>query len=235
MNIADFIKQTRAELGYSIRKLSRLSGVSHPYISQIETGKIEKPSPDILKKLAAPLDIPLYELMSMAGYIDDRTVVEEMFLNLSKINIEIEQTEKDIADYESRAKWAKEEDVREKGHTAEEYLIERDELISYLDLMQKRRTELKEKIKQKPKALEEVFLERSEEAVKSENLSLYQERFHVRIEDFLKDERKSFYIDDHKLTHEEIRMLITLYGGKEKNYPSDEQMEKEYEEITSKE
>lgn len=67
--------------------------------------------------------------------------------------------------------------------------------------------------------------------VKHENIKQYQEKMHTRIEDFLKDKRRSFYIDDHKLTHEEIRMLITLYGGKEKNYPSNEQIEKEYEEI----
>lgn len=67
--------------------------------------------------------------------------------------------------------------------------------------------------------------------IKQGNIMAYQEKRHVRIEDFFQDKRKSIYIADHKLTDEEIRMLITLFDGKEKNYPSDEQLEKEYEEI----
>ena len=66
------------------------------------------------------------------------------------------------------------------------------------------------------------------------NIKQYQEKTHVRLEDFLTDSRRNFYISDHKLTNEDIKMLIALYGGKEKNYPSDEEIEKEYEEIKKK-
>ena len=66
---------------------------------------------------------------------------------------------------------------------------------------------------------------------KNWNIKQYQEKIHVRLEDFLEDNRRNFYIGDHKLTNEDIKMLITLYGGKEKNYPSNEQIEEEYEAI----
>lgn len=82
---------------------------------------------------------------------------------------------------------------------------------------------------------QEHFIKQQEKRdFKTWNIQQYQERFHVQIEDFLNDERKSFYIDGHKLTHEEIKMLITLYGGKEKDYPTDKQLEKEYEKIKNK-
>lgn len=67
--------------------------------------------------------------------------------------------------------------------------------------------------------------------IKYSNITQYQEKIHVRLEDFLNNNRRSFYIDDHKLSNEDIKMLITLYGGKEKDYPSDEQIEEEYEEV----
>lgn len=70
--------------------------------------------------------------------------------------------------------------------------------------------------------------------MKQVNIMEYQEKKYVRIEDFLGDTKRSFYIDDHKLSEDDIKMLIALYGGKEKDYPSDEQIEKEYEEIKRK-
>jgi transcriptional regulator with XRE-family HTH domain len=53
----------------SIRDAEDLSGVSNAYISQIETGKIKKPSPDILSKLAEAYKAPYETLMEMAGHI----------------------------------------------------------------------------------------------------------------------------------------------------------------------
>ena len=53
----------------SIREAEEVSGVSNAYISQIETGKIKKPSPDILSKLAEAYKAPYDTLMEMAGHI----------------------------------------------------------------------------------------------------------------------------------------------------------------------
>lgn len=53
----------------SIREAEDVSGVSNAYISQIETGKIKKPSPDILSKLAEAYKAPYETLMEMAGHI----------------------------------------------------------------------------------------------------------------------------------------------------------------------
>src|SRR5579875_231349 len=60
-----------------IRELHRLSlraveirtGISNAYLSQLETGKVEKPSPNYLYKLAEVYQIPYELLMEKAGYI----------------------------------------------------------------------------------------------------------------------------------------------------------------------
>lgn len=77
MELGDYIKNVRISRRFSIRELSSLSGVSHPYISQIENGKNSKPSPDILNKLAEALDVSYLELMRIAGLIDSSTWTEE--------------------------------------------------------------------------------------------------------------------------------------------------------------
>jgi len=69
INIGEFIKTLRKQKGLSARKLAEKSGVSQPYISQLETGKNNKPSPDVLQKLSNTLDVPYEDLMIKAGYI----------------------------------------------------------------------------------------------------------------------------------------------------------------------
>lgn len=53
----------------SIREAEKLSGVSNAYISQIETGKILKPSPDVLNRLAEAYHASYEKLMELAGHI----------------------------------------------------------------------------------------------------------------------------------------------------------------------
>lgn len=71
INIGEYIKKVRNEKGLSSRKLAEISGVSQPYISQLETGKNKNPSIEILNKLSKSLDIPNGNLLIAAGYIDD--------------------------------------------------------------------------------------------------------------------------------------------------------------------
>lgn len=74
-DISSYIKKLRTEKGYTILKLSRLSHVSQPYLSQIEAGT-RKPSIDILRKLSAALEADFYELARIAGYYTDEEVLE---------------------------------------------------------------------------------------------------------------------------------------------------------------
>ncbi len=62
------IRALRKEKGMTLAELSRESGISHPYLSQIENGKFT-PSPEILKKLSGPLGKSHAELMVLAGHV----------------------------------------------------------------------------------------------------------------------------------------------------------------------
>jgi len=66
-----FIKTLRESSKLTLRDVERASNgtVSNPYLSQLENGKIKKPSPNILHKLAEIYGSPYATLMERAGYI----------------------------------------------------------------------------------------------------------------------------------------------------------------------
>lgn len=67
MNFKDYVKQKRKEKNLSLRELSKISGISHSYLSQLETGKRNIPTIYILKKLSKGLDEPLINLLTQAS------------------------------------------------------------------------------------------------------------------------------------------------------------------------
>lgn len=69
MEFGRYIKEKRIKKGLSMRELARRSGVSQPYISQIENGKKGIPAPEMLFKLAPHLGESYMELMDAAGYV----------------------------------------------------------------------------------------------------------------------------------------------------------------------
>lgn len=67
IELGKHLRSSRKNKGLTLVELSNKSGVSNPYISQIENGKF-KPSPDVLKKLSAVLDESYLDLLRAAGY-----------------------------------------------------------------------------------------------------------------------------------------------------------------------
>ena len=61
----------RTAKGLSLREVEEATGktVSNPYLSQLENGKIQKPSPHVLHSLAAAYSVPYEALMEKAGYL----------------------------------------------------------------------------------------------------------------------------------------------------------------------
>lgn len=83
MDFGSYLKELRIKQGLSMRELSRRSGISQAYISQIETGKKGVPSPEQLMKMYPYLDIDYMQLMKAAGYVmvdEDFTEEEVEFL-----------------------------------------------------------------------------------------------------------------------------------------------------------
>lgn len=69
VDLGDFIRQRREATQQSIRDLSRLAGVSNPYLSQIERG-LRKPSAEILQQIARALHVSAETLYVRAGILD---------------------------------------------------------------------------------------------------------------------------------------------------------------------
>ena len=66
-----FIRDQRASARLSLRKLSKLAGISNPYLSQIERG-LRHPSAEILQAIAKALRISAETLYVKAGILEER-------------------------------------------------------------------------------------------------------------------------------------------------------------------
>lgn len=67
----EFLHGLRTSKGYTLRQVEELTNkeVSNAYLSQLEHGKISKPSPQILHELSAVYQIAYERLMQEAGYL----------------------------------------------------------------------------------------------------------------------------------------------------------------------
>jgi HTH-type transcriptional regulator, competence development regulator len=71
MEFGQYVKEIRKTKGLSLREAAKRSGVSHPYLSQLENGKNDKPSLEIINKLAKGLGVNNGDLILAAGHVDD--------------------------------------------------------------------------------------------------------------------------------------------------------------------
>jgi transcriptional regulator with XRE-family HTH domain len=67
--LGEFVREQRRLGQMSLRRLSELSGISNPYLSQIERG-LRRPSAEILQQLARALEISSETLYVRAGILD---------------------------------------------------------------------------------------------------------------------------------------------------------------------
>ena len=68
-DIGEYIRLQRSNAKISLRQLSKLAGVSNPYLSQIERG-LRRPSAEILQQIAKGLRISAEALYVQAGILD---------------------------------------------------------------------------------------------------------------------------------------------------------------------
>jgi HTH-type transcriptional regulator, competence development regulator len=69
--LGSLLADLRVAKGFSLRQVEQATDreVSNAYLSQLEQGKIQQPSPSILHRLAAVYAIPYEALMEKAGYL----------------------------------------------------------------------------------------------------------------------------------------------------------------------
>ncbi|MGH3650606.1 MAG: helix-turn-helix domain-containing protein [Acidimicrobiia bacterium] len=77
-DLGEFIRAQRERANLSLRRLAEKSGISNPYLSQIERG-IRKPSAEILKNLSRALEISSNSLYRRAGLIDEELPPASVF------------------------------------------------------------------------------------------------------------------------------------------------------------
>src|SRR6201990_3527228 len=70
-SIGEYIREQRQRAEVSLRQLAEVTGVSNPYLSQIERG-LRKPSAEILQQIAKGLRISAEALYVQAGILEDR-------------------------------------------------------------------------------------------------------------------------------------------------------------------
>lgn len=69
--LATFLASVRQLKGFTLREVEEATGkeVSNAYLSQLERGRITKPSPHILYSLSEAYGVAYEKLMELAGYI----------------------------------------------------------------------------------------------------------------------------------------------------------------------
>jgi transcriptional regulator with XRE-family HTH domain len=69
--LGTLLADLRTAKGLSLREVEEATGkaVSNAYLSQLENGKIKKPSPNVLHSLAEVYVVPYETLMEKAGYL----------------------------------------------------------------------------------------------------------------------------------------------------------------------
>jgi len=73
-NLGSYLKRKREEKRLTLRQIEEKTGIKNAHLSQLENGRITKPLPDLLHKLAKAYQIPYEILHEMAGYppVNDR-------------------------------------------------------------------------------------------------------------------------------------------------------------------
>lgn len=78
-SLGEYLREQRRHAELSLRQLADLTGVSNPYLSQIERG-LRKPSAEVLNQLAKALRVSAEALYVRAGLLDpsDEADAEEL-------------------------------------------------------------------------------------------------------------------------------------------------------------
>ena len=74
-SLGDYLREQRVANRLSLRQLAEVTGVSNPYLSQIERG-LRRPSADVLQSIAKALRLSAEQLYVQAGILspDDHEV-----------------------------------------------------------------------------------------------------------------------------------------------------------------
>ena len=67
----EYLKMLRERAGLSQESLAEEADISSAYISQLETGRRNPPTPDVLRRMAPALGVPYTVLLQAAGHLTE--------------------------------------------------------------------------------------------------------------------------------------------------------------------
>jgi transcriptional regulator with XRE-family HTH domain len=67
--LGDLLRQERTARKWSLRDVEEKTGIHNAHLSQIESGAIARPAPNLLFTLAAVYDLRYDDLMRLAGHL----------------------------------------------------------------------------------------------------------------------------------------------------------------------
>ncbi|GEN73689.1 helix-turn-helix domain-containing protein [Chryseobacterium lathyri] len=76
-SIGSTLKESRKNIGLTLRQVEDMTGISNAYLSQLENDKIKNPSVNILSKLSSLYKVSLKTLLGNANMIDKKETKEE--------------------------------------------------------------------------------------------------------------------------------------------------------------
>lgn len=80
-----YLRELREKKGVTLKEVEEATGLSNPYISQLETGARRKlPAPDRLKALANYFNVTINEMLEKAGYVDSGEITETFEQKIEK-------------------------------------------------------------------------------------------------------------------------------------------------------
>jgi transcriptional regulator with XRE-family HTH domain len=72
------LKEAREVIPFTLRQVEEATGISNPYLSQLENDKIKKPSANVLYKLSSIYKIELDELLLASGIIKEGQKIKDL-------------------------------------------------------------------------------------------------------------------------------------------------------------
>jgi transcriptional regulator with XRE-family HTH domain len=94
-SLGQTLKDARELIPLTLRQVEEASGISNPYLSQLENNKIKKPSANVLYKLSKLYNIELNSLLAAAGIIQESTEAKSKLLNNAALSAEQLTTEEE--------------------------------------------------------------------------------------------------------------------------------------------
>ena len=71
VKLAEALHDAREERGLSLAAVAEPASISAAYLHKFERGVVDNPSPRVLARIAAALEMPYLRLMELAGYLDE--------------------------------------------------------------------------------------------------------------------------------------------------------------------